>query len=273
MQVDRARAADEDRATVPSWSEPRARALPRELMIAGGVLGTAVAAWAAGYRRMRGMDMGPGTDLGTLPWFVGIWVVMMTAMMLPSLVPATLRFGGLAERRAASGRRPVSTLFFVGGYLLAWTAYGLLAYATYRAAAELAPHALAWRRGGRFVAAAALLASGVYELTPLKGACLRRCRGSVALVGRWRDGVTGAVSMGARHGVDCIGCCWGLMLALFALGVMSLAWMAAIAIAIAAEKVLPRSERLVWAVAVLTIAAAAWVAAAPGSLPAFHVPG
>jgi predicted metal-binding membrane protein len=256
---------------VPSWREQRSRAAPRELTIAAAVFGAAVVGWVVSYRRMRGMDMGPGTHLGALPWFVGVWVVMMAAMMLPSLLPATLGFGDLARRRAA-GRRQVSSAYFVAGYLIAWTGFGLAAYATYRVAIAVAPRALAWNHAGRYVAAGALVAAGAYELTPLKHACLRRCRGVVALVGRWRDRVSGATLMGARHGLDCIGCCWGLMLALFALGVMSLTWMATISVVIAAEKVLPRADRVVPAVAGMLAAIGVWVAVAPASLPAFQVP-
>jgi predicted metal-binding membrane protein len=256
---------------VPSWSEQRSRAVPRESTITAAVLGAAVVAWFVTYRQMRGEDMGPGTGLGTLPWFVSLWVVMMAAMMLPSLLPATLAFGGLATRRSGS-RRPVSTVYFVAGYLLAWAAFGLLAYVAYRLAAALAPTALAWRHGGRFVAAGALVAAGAYELTPLKHACLRRCRGFVPLVGRWRDRRSGALLMGTRHGVDCIGCCSGLMLALFALGVMSLTWMASISLVIAVEKVLPRGERVVPVVSALLAGAGVWVAVAAGTLPGLHVP-
>jgi predicted metal-binding membrane protein len=256
---------------VPSWNDQTPRAVSRELTITVAVFGAAVAAWIVTYRRMRGLDMGPGTDLGDLPWFVSVWVGMMAAMMLPSLLPATLAFGDLATRHA-NGRRPVPTAGFVAGYLLAWTGWGLLAYAVYRAAAAAAPTALAWSHAGRFVAAGALLGAGAYELAPLKHSCLRRCRGIVALVGRWREGVSGAVRMGVLHGVDCIGCCWGLMLALFALGVMSLTWMATIALVIAAEKVLPRGERVVPAVAGLLVTAGVWIAVAPASLPGLYVP-
>jgi predicted metal-binding membrane protein len=256
---------------VPSWNDQTPRVVSRELTITAAVFGAAVAAWVVTYRRMRGMDMGPGTDLGELPWFVGVWIVMMAAMMLPSLLPATLAFGDLAARRA-EGRRPVATAWFVAGYLLVWTGFGLLAYAVYRAAAAAAPTALAWSHAGRFVAAGALLAAGAYELTPLKHSCLRRCRGVVALIGRWREGGVGAAQMGTDHGLDCIGCCWGLMLALFALGVMSLTWMATITVAIAAEKVLPRGERVVPALAALLVAAGVWIAVAPASLPGLQVP-
>jgi predicted metal-binding membrane protein len=258
---------------VPSWSDPGPRRLPRELKVFAALLAASLVAWAITYRRMRGMDMGPGTELGGLAWYVGVWIVMMAAMMLPSVAPAAVAYSSFAERRALAGRRPVPTLVFVGGYLVAWTFFGLMAYAVYRLAAGTAPRLLAWDRGGRYVAAGALVCAGIYELAPLKQACLRRCRGPIAVVGRWRDGPAGALGMGVRHGLDCVGCCFGLMLALFALGVMSLAWMAIVGAAIAAEKLLPRGGRVALGVGAAVIVAGVWVAAAPSSFPGLTIPG
>jgi predicted metal-binding membrane protein len=261
-------------AGVPSWTESGSpRRLPRELTVVAALLAPSLVAWAITYRRMRGMDMGPGTELGGLAWFVGVWVVMMAAMMLPSLAPAAVAYSSLAERRAPVGRQPVPTLVFVGGYLVAWTLYGLIAYAVYGLAADAAPGLLAWNRGGRYVAAGALVCAGIYELTPLKQACLRRCRGPIAVLGRWRDDPAGALEMGLRHGRDCIGCCLGLMLTLFALGVMSLAWMAIVGAAIAAEKLLPRGGRVALGVGAAVIVAGVWVAASPSSFPGLTIPG
>jgi predicted metal-binding membrane protein len=258
---------------VPSWSEPGPRRLPRELTVVAALLAASLVAWAITYRRMRGMDMGPGTELGGLAWYVGVWVVMMAAMMLPSVAPAAVAYSSLAEQRAGAGRRPVPTLVFVGGYLVAWTLYGLMAYAVYRLAADAAPRLLAWDRGGRYVAAGALVCAGIYELTPLKRTCLRRCRGPIAVLGRWREGAVGALGMGVRHGLDCIGCCVGLMLALFALGVMSLTWMAIVGAAVAAEKLLPRGGRVARGLGAAVIVAGVWVAASPASFPGLTIPG
>jgi len=209
------------------------------------LLGVSLAAWAVTVVRMRGMDMGPGTDLGGLGWFLGAWVTMMAAMMLPSTAPVVLLFADIARRRA----RRVSPLVFVAAYLGVWTAYGLAAYALARGVRSLGVGVSPALTG------AALAAAGAYELAPLKSTCLRHCRGPVQLiVGGWRDGVGGALRMGAEHGAYCVGCCWGLMIVLFALGVMSVFWMAVVAAAIAAQKLLPFGGRLVRPLALALVA-------------------
>jgi predicted metal-binding membrane protein len=258
---------------VPSWRE--SRPLPRQVGPSAALLGAALVAWIITYRRMHGMDAGPGTDLGGLGWYVGIWVTMMAAMMLPSAAPMVLVFARVNSQRALRDRTAaVPPWIFVAGYLIAWTAYGLAAYAVYRIAKELAPDFLAWSHGGRFVAGGALVLAGLYELTPLKEVCLRHCRGPMHFIlGGWREGPAGALQMGVEHGLYCVGCCWGLMLALFALGVMSLTWMAVIAVLIFAQKVLPAGERLAPVFAVAFLALGIWVAASPSSVPGLHVPG
>jgi predicted metal-binding membrane protein len=257
---------------MPSWVE--SRPLPRQVMLPAAVVAGALLAWVVTYQRMHGMDAGPGTDLGALGWYVGVWVTMMAAMMLPSVAPMVLTFARITETRARRGQAPATpTWIFVSAYLLAWTAYGLVAFGVYRAAKHLAPHFLAWNHGGRYVAGGALALAGLYELTPLKQVCLRHCRGPLHFIlGGWREGRTGALRMGIEHGLYCVGCCWGLMLALFGLGVMSLTWMAVIAAIIFAQKVLPAGDRLAPVFAVGFVAFGIWVAAAPASVPGLHVP-
>jgi predicted metal-binding membrane protein len=236
----------------------------RRTTLAAWLLGGALVAWIVTVRRMQGMDAGPGTALGALGWYVGIWVTMMAAMMLPSAAPTVFLFA-----RVRSG---ASTLLFVVGYLLAWTAYGLVAYAIYRAIRAAAPSFLAWDDGGPWVAGGALVAAGLYQLTPLKSACLRHCRSPLHFLLRARPGWSGALLMGAEHGGYCIGCCLGLMLALFALGVMSITWMVVVAIAILVEKTLPGGEALSRAVAVALVALGIWVAVSPTSVPGLTQP-
>ena len=119
-----------------------------------------------------------------------------------------------------------------------------------------------------------LAIAGVYELTPLKSICLRHCRSPLHfLLGGWRDGVLGAIRMGAEHGAYCVGCCWGLMVVLFALGVMSILWMAVVAALIFAQKLLPRGEMLARIFAVAFVSAGIWIAAAPGTVPGLTQPG
>jgi predicted metal-binding membrane protein len=232
--------------------------------IVTALLAAALLAWIVTVQRMRGMDAGPGTDLGSLGWYLGIWVTMMAAMMFPSATPAVLMFARARDRR--------QTGTFVAGYLLAWTAYGFAAYAVYRGIRAEAPSFLAWDRQGPSVAGGALAVAGAYQLTPLKTACLRHCRSPLHFLVRGRPGTLGALWMGIEHGTVCIGCCIGLMLALFALGVMSLFWMAVVAVAILVEKALPGGEAFARLLAVVLVALGIWVAASPGSVPGLTQP-
>jgi predicted metal-binding membrane protein len=229
----------------------------------------AAIAWWSTADRMSGMDAGPGTDLGGLGWFLGVWVVMMAAMMLPSLSPTVALYSRMTRQRGLD--RP---LLFTAAYVIVWGSAGLLAYGVYRAGRALFGSELAWHSAGRWVTAGVLIAAAVYELTPLKSACLSKCRSPVGfLMGNWRDGRRGALELGARHAAWCLGCCWGLMLALFALGVMSIAWMAFIAALIALEKTLPWKRVVTWGTAAILIALAIGVLAAPDSVPGLVVPG
>ena len=243
---------------------PRARSRP--IAVATAVVAAGLVAWIVTLDRMAGMDAGPGTDLGELGWFLGIWATMMAAMMLPATAPVAALFA-----RSESATRSAA---FVAGYLAVWVAYGLAAYGVYRAVAAIDPSLLAWDRGGPYVAGGAVVAAGLYQLTPLKRVCLRHCRSPMHfLLAHWRPGAAGAARMGAAHGAWCAGCCWALMVVLFAVGVMSLFWMAVVAAVILAEKALPRSERLTPALGVALIALGIWIAAAPGSVPNLTEPG
>jgi predicted metal-binding membrane protein len=237
------------------------------------LLGLALAAWIVTIERMHGMDAGPGTDLGGLGWYLGIWLTMMAAMMLPSVAPMVLVFSRISRDRAAHGRPFVPTWVFLAGYLLAWTAFGLLAYGLFRALRWAVGGSLGWHGAGPWLAGGAMLAAGLYQLTPLKQVCLRHCRGPMHFVLHgWRDGRGGALRMGVEHGAFCVGCCWGLMLALFALGVMSLFWMAIVAAVIFAEKLLPSGEKLSRAFALALVAGGVWVGVAPASVPGLVQP-
>jgi predicted metal-binding membrane protein len=237
------------------------------------LLAAALVAWLVTIDRMRGMDAGPGTDLGGLGWYLGIWVTMMAAMMLPSVAPMVLVFARISSERRGRGREFVPTWVFLVGYLAAWTAYGLAAYGLFRLVSAFGTDWLAWDRAGPYVAGGAIAAAGLYQLTPLKEVCLRHCRGPMHFILHgWRDGRLGALRMGAEHGLFCVGCCWGLMVALFALGVMSLFWMAAVAAVIFAEKVLPYGLRLSRVFAVVLLALGIWIVITPGSVPGLIEP-
>jgi predicted metal-binding membrane protein len=223
--------------------------------------------WTA--RQMRGMDEGPWSGLGTLGWFLGVWVVMMAAMMFPSVAPTVALYSRMTRQRS-----PLSPALFVAGYLLTWAAAGLVAFALLTVVDRLAGDVLAWDRAGRWVAATTLAVAAVYELTPLKDVCLGKCRSPLGfLLGSWRDGPGGALRMGARNGAWCVGCCWALMASLFALGVMSLVWMAVVAGLIAIEKTLPWRRVATIGTTVVLLALAVLLVAAPQAIPALTVPG
>jgi predicted metal-binding membrane protein len=161
----------------------------------------------------------------------------------------------------------------MGGYLLVWTGVGVSAFALAAVGAELAGDVLAWERAGRWVAGATLIAAAVYELTPLKDVCLGKCRSPLGfLLGSWRGGHRGAVRMGAGHGAWCVGCCWALMASLFALGVMSLGWMAVIAALIAAEKTLPWRRLATYGTAATLLCLGVLLLAAPQAIPGLAMP-
>ena len=183
----------------------------------------AAAAWVVAVRQMNGMDMGVATELGSFASFVGYWVPMMAAMMLPGAAPAVFR-------RARVQAVPL----FVGSYLAVWTLVGLVVYALYR------PH-------GSFVAGALTVAAGLYELTPLKRDCRRRCRESVR--------------SGFEFGLYCVASSIGLMLMLVMLGVMSITWMSLIAVLVLAQKLLPEHPAVDVPVALAIVALGIAVAA------------
>jgi predicted metal-binding membrane protein len=234
----------------------------------------ALVAWIVTVQRMRGMDAGPGTDLGGLGWYLGIWVTMMAAMMLPSVAPMVLLHARISREKDRRGQASVPTWVFVAGYLAVWAVYGIAAYTAYRGIRSVDDGFLAWDRSGKYVAGVALVVAGVYELTPLKSVCLRHCRSPMHfLLGGWRPGWRGSFRMGVEHGGYCVGCCWGIMLALFAVGVMSLFWMAVIAGVIFVQKLAPgRQERLTRLSAAGFIGLGIWMAVAPGSIPGLTEP-
>jgi predicted metal-binding membrane protein len=203
---------------------------PAGLMVTLGIAG---ASWVVAIRQMTGMDMGVATRLGSFGFFVVLWVLMMAAMMLPGAAPAVVR------RAHASGRARAVPLF-IGSYLAVWTLVGLAVYALYR------PH-------GSVPAGAVAIAAGVYELTPLKQRCRRRCRDSVG--------------SGLEFGLYCVGSSIGLMLILVALSVMSIAWMAIIAVLVVAQKLVPGKAALDVPLALAIVGLGVLIIIAPMSVP------
>jgi predicted metal-binding membrane protein len=255
---------------------PRVYADPRRLVLVALLLALAVVGWLVTDDRMAGMDAGPGTDPGALGFYVGVWVVMMAAMMFPSIAPMVVAYSRIQRKRREQGKAhsgPVAVGLFVGGYLVSWTAFGLAAYGLLELGRSLSIDALAWDEAGPYVAGGVIFAAAVYQLTPAKDVCLRKCRGPLAFVlGYWKPGYAGALRMGVEHGAWCVGCCWALMAALFALGVMSVGWMAFVAALIALEKLLPWKAVANRGVAIVLAVLAIGVAFAPESVPGLTLP-
>jgi predicted metal-binding membrane protein len=225
--------------------------------------------WWWTVEQMQGMDGGPWTGLGTLAWFLGIWVVMMAAMMFPSVSPTVALYS-----RMSRGRSPLSPLIFTAGYLVIWGAVGAFAFGIAVAGNRVSGDVLAWNRAGRWVAGGTLLVAAVYELTPLKDVCLGKCRSPLGfLLGTWRDGWAGALQMGAKNGAWCIGCCWALMASLFALGVMSIIWMAFVAALIAIEKTVPWRRVAIYGTAMILLVLGVLLLVAPDAVPGLTIPG
>jgi predicted metal-binding membrane protein len=247
------------------------------IVVLGGLILVAALGWLY-LLMMAGMDDVAAPALR--PWSAGdfammfsMWAVMMVAMMLPSATPLLLAHARMLrdqeekarERGSAARRRGTiaPTGVLAAGYLVAWTAFSLAATVLQWAlerAALVSPRMVATTP---YFGAALLLAAGIYQLTPLKRACLAHCRSPIAfLMHHWRAGAAGALRMGIEHGFYCIGCCWFLMALLFVGGVMNLLWIAAISIFVLVEKVAPRGEILARAAGVVFVVLGVWMAVA-----------
>jgi predicted metal-binding membrane protein len=246
----------------PAYAATRAH-----LGVVAVLLALAAIGWWWTVGAMRGMDDGPWTALGTFGWFLGVWVVMMAAMMFPSVSPTVALYARMSRSRVL----PVA---FTGGYVATWAAAGAVAFLVALVAARAAGGALQWDHAGQAIAGVTLLVAAGYELTPLKDVCLGKCRSPLGtLLGSWRDGRVGAFRMGLGNGAWCVGCCWALMASLFALGVMSVTWMAAVAGLIAVEKTLPWRRVATYGTASVLVVLGVLVLVAPDALPGLTVPG
>jgi predicted metal-binding membrane protein len=263
---------------MPSTPEPsipdegvRGEGITAALRTGPGFVAILLAVTATGWwwtiERMRGMDAGPWTGLGSFRWFLGVWVVMMAAMMFPSIVPTVALYARVTRQRSV-----LAQLLFAAGYLVTWAGAGLLALGLAAAGGPAVGNLLAWDRAGRWVAAATVLLAAAYEVTPFKHACLGRCRSPLGPRCGARRGTWGALRTGAENGAWCVGCCWALMAALFALGVMSVPWMAFVAVLITAEKTLPWRRAATYGSAGILLVVGVLLLTAPASIPALRIP-
>jgi predicted metal-binding membrane protein len=254
-------------AARPGGLAPALTAVRDRVALVAGLFALAGVGWWWTVEQMQGMDTGPWTGLGTLGWFVGIWVVMMAAMMLPSVAPTIALYAHMTRGRW------LASLMFGAGYLLTWAAAGLVTFVLANLANWAGGHELAWNHVGRWVAGGTLILAAAYELTPLKDVCLGTCRSPLGfLLSCWREGPWGSLQMGMRNGAWCVGCCWALMASLFALGVMSVGWMVLVAALIAAEKVLPWRRAATYGTAVILFALGVLLLTAPAAVPNLTIP-
>lgn len=194
---------------------------------------------------MPGMVMAPpawSTAYGLLLFLM--WWIMMVAMMVPSAAPAVLLFATMQRRRTA--RNPaLGTALFLAGYLATWAAFSALATLLQRGLDLAGLMSMDAKLASAPLGGAILIATGLYQFSAIKAACLRHCQSPIFFLSQhWRGGSAGAFRMGVRHGAYCVGCCWFLMALLFFTGVMNLAWIAGLAIYVALEKLLPIGQRL-----------------------------
>lgn len=251
---------------------PLERLVERDRAVIAGALGVvAAAAWlyllrttpgmtgAGGMSGMAMPQMRTGAPLQLVVLFT-MWATMMVAMMLPSAAPMVLLFATVSRRRRERNAPAVPAVVFVAGYLLVWAGFSvgaaLLQLVLHRA--MLISPAMA--STSPTLSGLLLFTAGAYQWLPAKQLCLTRCRSPLAFLGsEWREGPAGALVMGARHGLFCMGCCWALMLLLFVAGVMNVLWVAAIAVLVLVERLAPAGRRMGRAAGAACIAWGAWL--------------
>jgi predicted metal-binding membrane protein len=255
----------------PSGLLTRERNLLLALLGALALLGWALVLWQS--MAMSGEMASPTMGLDA-PLFLATWIAMMVAMMFPTAAPMILTFASVSAGKRARGQAYVPTWVFVGAYLLVWTAFGVAAYLL-ALGAQAVSTASPWlmanaaRLGGGI-----LVLAGLYQLSPLKWACLWRCRTPLTWVlHSWRDGYGGAFRMGLEHGLYCLGCCWLLFVLLFPLGIMNVGAMAALTALIFAEKSLPHGRRIGQVAGLALLAYGGLVLLVPELLPTYMPSG
>ena len=247
-----------DRGRIPSLGT---------LVLLAALAWGAVILWA---RSPAMMDAMPGqVALASTALFAGMWLLMMVAMMLPAVIPIVLLFRTIQLRHVTDGRPAIPTTVFVAGYLLVWAVAGLLADLVYVAAQDVGARLQAGSASIPLIGAGILALAGLYQLSPLKYVCLAHCRSPFHFVlHSWREGRRGALRMGVSHGAYCLGCCWGIMAVLFVVGLMNLAWMAALSVLIVVEKLAPWGVAVGRVIGVVFIALGVCMAVRPQLFPA-----
>ena len=254
----------------------------RAIMIAAlatlTVLAWADLVWLANDMKMDGMDMtgfrmipaGQGLMMpASAPWqpieFVYVfvmWVVMMIGMMTPSVAPMILIYARVGREAAAQGKLFAASGWFAAGYLFAWTGFSVVATTAQWALERAALLTPMMESASNILGGTVLIVAGLYQWSPLKEACLFYCRSPLGFIqqqGGFRREPTGALALGFRHGIYCIGCCWALMALLFVGGVMNLFWIAVLAILVLLEKVAPLGRVVARIAGVGFVVAGTWM--------------
>lgn len=246
------------------YRRDRALLVASLLLVAAGSWGWLLSG-AGTMEDMGGMLM----PMSSGPWtashaavVLAMWAAMMAAMMLPSAVPMVLFYAMLARRQRAAAQAGGSAALFIAGYVAVWAGFSVAATSLQFVLERLALLSPMMETTSVALAGGVLIAAGIYQWMPLKQSCLRRCRSPLEFVlTRWRAGPTGALVMGLRHGADCLGCCWLLMLLLFVGGIMNLGWIAGLALFVLVEKLAPAGHWIGRAAGVLLVlwGAATWL--------------
>jgi predicted metal-binding membrane protein len=224
--------------------------------------------WAMQHMDLVAMAMPSTGAWGLMDLLVvfAMWAVMMVAMMVPSATPMLLTFATIARSRRAKGRAFVALWVFLAGYLVLWTAFSLAATLAQWGLHSLALISPMMVGTSPVLGSVLLIVAGIYQWTPFKQACLRHCRTPLQfLLTSWQDGAAGAFLIGLRHGAYCLGCCWLLMAVLFAVGVMNLAWIAAISVFVLLEKTIPRGLWVAKLAGLALMGFGGWIALSGGT--------
>lgn len=243
----------------------RQRYLILGVLLALAALAWGVLIWQSPMMSSQAMGLTMGLSAGL---FIAIWAVMMVAMMFPASAPMILMFGTVYAGKRAQKQPYVPTWIFVSGYLLVWILPGVVIYFLAVQVENLTGQSMWLMQNGTRISGAILVLAGVYQLSPLKNACLSKCRTPLQfLLTSWRDGYGGAFRMGVEHGAFCLGCCWLLFVILIPLGLMNLPVMALVTALIFAEKALPVGRQISLIAGVGLIAYGALVIVVPAALP------
>ncbi|HUP73855.1 MAG TPA: DUF2182 domain-containing protein [Acidimicrobiales bacterium] len=238
------------------------------VLLALAAVGWGLVIWQA-VAMDRADHMGLDLTMGmAAPLFLVMWIAMMVAMMFPASAPMILAFARTQAPKRNDGLAYTPTWLFIAPYLTVWTAFGAIGYGLAAGVDHLADDSM-WAMDNlpRF-AGGLLVMAGIYQLTPLKRVCLARCRSPLSfMLLYWRDGRWGAVTMGLRHGMFCLGCCWVLFLVLLPLGVMNVGAMLLVAALVFAEKALPNGEAIATVAAVVLIVYGLFAIVVPEALP------